>query len=290
MCKYKDEVHNCKARVQFAAGHPPYAGTSTACASAHVLVQLQCPNCFYCKLEDTGCVAKAVPVQKPPAVHLPSKAEATGETDPFDCVAGFFDWKTAWSNEKKAWCCKHKRRGCDGIFDCKAGKANWKLGWSARKKQWCCEKVKFGCVEGRPQPTPTPPESVPSSSETLFRSNGYTFRNGRFVKEAPPSAADAPASHPLLEQYAQHPPRRGLVQSAEGRARLGPFVAVAGAAVLLMALSVLATVARMRRPSRGWTTSGPGTFVGVSSGRLSSGRRYTTLPEDPPTIAEDAAH
>lgn len=29
-----------------------------------------------------------------------------------DCLAGFANWEKAWSDEKKAWCCKHGGRGC----------------------------------------------------------------------------------------------------------------------------------------------------------------------------------
>jgi len=32
--------------------------------------------------------------------------------DEFDCNAGFLDWMSGWSVEKKRWCCRHKDRGC----------------------------------------------------------------------------------------------------------------------------------------------------------------------------------
>lgn len=34
-------------------------------------------------------------------------------TAPFDCNAGFSNWRLGWSSEKKVWCCINRRVGCD---------------------------------------------------------------------------------------------------------------------------------------------------------------------------------
>jgi len=69
------------------------------------------------------------------------------ESDPYDCDAGYSNWKAGWSNSKKHWCCDHRQRGCEVPFDCDAGYSNWKAGWSEPKKQWCCVHQRRGCQE-----------------------------------------------------------------------------------------------------------------------------------------------
>jgi len=31
----------------------------------------------------------------------------------FDCRAGLANWRIGWNQEKKAWCCRNKRLGCE---------------------------------------------------------------------------------------------------------------------------------------------------------------------------------
>lgn len=101
----------------------------------------------------------------------------------YDCVAGYSNWHTGWSLDKKEWCCQHKSRGCPegqpapydcltsdsqswaeqkkewccqhhhrgcssamgDTFDCNAG---WKPGWSPSKMTWCCQHKQIGCDLG----------------------------------------------------------------------------------------------------------------------------------------------
>jgi len=82
--------------------------------------------------------------------HLGCEAQ-----EPFDCEAGFADWKYGWGNAKKEYCCQHHDKGCmekviapteAPLFDCDAGFADWKFGWSTTKKDYCCKKEGRGCL------------------------------------------------------------------------------------------------------------------------------------------------
>merc|ERR1712217_572371 len=78
-------------------------------------------------------------------------AHCTVQTPPaFDCNAALNNWKAAWSQAKKAWCCQHAHKGCDiqpiqTPFDCNAGFSNWKNVWTKDKKAWCCAHGGRGC-------------------------------------------------------------------------------------------------------------------------------------------------
>lgn len=64
----------------------------------------------------------------------------------FDCVMGYTDWEHRWTSEKKEYCCKTFRRGCNATaaasrkFDCKVGTEHWETGWSDEKRTWCCRR------------------------------------------------------------------------------------------------------------------------------------------------------
>lgn len=64
----------------------------------------------------------------------------------FDCDHKWLIWKTAWSSEKKMWCCANYNRGCvrRKRFDCMAGLSTWREGWSAAKMEWCWENEHRG--------------------------------------------------------------------------------------------------------------------------------------------------
>lgn len=69
-----------------------------------------------------------------------------------------------WSEAKKDWCCTHQQKGCIGHddtmsepFDCDAGFNNWKAGWSTNKMLWCCSHYQKGCGDpGVPGQSTTP--------------------------------------------------------------------------------------------------------------------------------------
>merc|ERR1712176_1618939 len=79
-----------------------------------------------------------------------------GTTLPFDCDASLDNAERAWSEEKKAWCCKNEKKGC--LFDCdEGGWSNWYRGWSDEKKSWCCVSTMGarGCTTSTTQTTTT---------------------------------------------------------------------------------------------------------------------------------------
>jgi len=60
-----------------------------------------------------------------------------------DCDDGHVE---AWDDAKTKWCCLSKNVGCASEpFDCEAGFSNWKAGWSSSKKAWCCHEKGKGC-------------------------------------------------------------------------------------------------------------------------------------------------
>jgi len=77
----------------------------------------------------------------------------------FDCEAAFFNWRRAWSQKKREWCCNRFGRGCtppppqgadsnatgSWHYNCSAGFTHWKEGWSDEKKVWCCQHHDKGC-------------------------------------------------------------------------------------------------------------------------------------------------
>jgi len=42
------------------------------------------------------------------------EAAKTTTSKPYDCAAGFNNWKAGWSDGKKRWCCDHEQAGCEG--------------------------------------------------------------------------------------------------------------------------------------------------------------------------------
>merc|ERR1712187_593611 len=41
--------------------------------------------------------------------------EVSKDDLPFDCEAGFQNWKKGWSYEKKQYCCDHEGKGCEDM-------------------------------------------------------------------------------------------------------------------------------------------------------------------------------
>jgi len=122
-CSYKGVSAPCNERIQFAA-IDELAGQADACEAALGLVRQQCSAaCNQCTLADSGCHVKNV------------------STAPFNCDAGFDNWREGWSFPKKAWCCENKKRGCVQAEDC-SGEAS---AWSEPKTSWCCYHEKRGC-------------------------------------------------------------------------------------------------------------------------------------------------
>lgn len=61
-----------------------------------------------CEHVGKGCSARPA-VQPTPAAQSSNPAQLK-----FDCLADFADWKEAWAEQKKVWCCEKVRKGCPG--------------------------------------------------------------------------------------------------------------------------------------------------------------------------------
>lgn len=80
---------------------------------------------------------------------------ALGTTlEPFDCIAGYFNWRHSWTDDKKAWCCVHYARACSVTttttamaFACQEEHSNLEAVWSFQKRHWCCKYSNIGCPQ-----------------------------------------------------------------------------------------------------------------------------------------------
>jgi len=96
-------------------------------------------------LNPTTTTSRDVPISSEPAK--------------FDCTTNFANWESAWSIEKRQWCCETHSRGCSRplspalvdlpgeghIYDCRAGLSDWQTGWSLAKRGYCCQTHGIGC-------------------------------------------------------------------------------------------------------------------------------------------------
>jgi len=146
-CSYNGKSGSCRQRILFVSSLR-FAGQNGACDSARSAVISVCPGCEACSVNASGCMQ--------PIPEGPSGPATTAAPQPFDCLAGFASWEEAWTDEKKAWCCKHANRGCatdlhkssstSEPYECLAGLANWEADWSPKKQKWCCEHRSRGCA------------------------------------------------------------------------------------------------------------------------------------------------
>lgn len=94
------------------------------------------------------------------------------EDNTYDCYAEVQNWRIAWSENQKEYCCLHTHVGCaagkqpqsvaseltqleditnfpvsvdTSSFDCAQGFRNWQDGWSKAKKKWCCKEYEMAC-------------------------------------------------------------------------------------------------------------------------------------------------
>mmetsp|Transcript_20995 Transcript_20995/g.48759 ORF Transcript_20995/g.48759 Transcript_20995/m.48759 type:complete len:277 (-) Transcript_20995:86-916(-) len=133
----------CKSRISWSANNE-FHGKKHACSEARKRVLDECPECSECELDDSGCAATVVGV-------------TSTSTAPFDCLAGYSDWKKQWSPEKRKYCCSQKEDTCHPLeklapgggdltvgasrtalhYDCLAGLDEWKTKWIKEKQEWC---------------------------------------------------------------------------------------------------------------------------------------------------------
>merc|ERR1711972_292769 len=62
---------------------------------------------YCCRVHHRGCPSTPAPL--PPVIVTPAPP---GPVDPYNCDAGFANWKAGWSVAKKAWCCSNEGKGC----------------------------------------------------------------------------------------------------------------------------------------------------------------------------------
>lgn len=135
-----------------------------------------------CKHGSKGCSTTGAPVPAAASTTAEAprpataRAEASTTSANYDCMEGWFNWRSGWSLGKKTWCCEHAHKGCyekeDETtttmldFDCSAGLDTWEKLWSREKQHWCCEHESRGCA-GAVTPAPTlaapapPPRPAP---------------------------------------------------------------------------------------------------------------------------------
>lgn len=141
-----------------------------------------------------------------------------------DCLSGFLNWQTEWSDTRKKWCCRHRNLGCgsrdealqkkdgtataadhgsDGFstkYDCATDLLFWKQLWSYERKDWCCKHEALGCYECTSEPAMWPHDQL----EWCCRSKGIACEMAGIkslydeslaaVAAAPSSARAAPGS------------------------------------------------------------------------------------------------
>mmetsp|Transcript_21482 Transcript_21482/g.40995 ORF Transcript_21482/g.40995 Transcript_21482/m.40995 type:complete len:554 (+) Transcript_21482:101-1762(+) len=90
----------CRTRLRIVASEE-FAGQTYACERAAERVGKECIVCRGCQLDKDFCDDLIV-----------SKVLKSNFTLLHDCLAGFANWEHTWSDDKKAWCCKHGGRGC----------------------------------------------------------------------------------------------------------------------------------------------------------------------------------
>lgn len=91
-CELHGTMATCKDRIQFSARHS-FAHQPGACGKAYRSVQTECDTCAACQVEEVQC--QELPVSYP-----------------YDCDAGFSNWRAGWSARKKHWCCQTYQKGC----------------------------------------------------------------------------------------------------------------------------------------------------------------------------------
>lgn len=101
------------------------------------------------------------------------------------CDEGYSNWKSAWSDHKKDWCCLKFNRGClfttqvttttstvrttdrprSTAYDCSEGFSNWEQGWSVGKRVYCCLHEDKGCQTITNPDAPAAPTPEPDNFE-----------------------------------------------------------------------------------------------------------------------------
>jgi len=189
------------------------------------------------------------PSQAPPAWAPVATVQATSRTSlPFDCLAGFANWKHGWSPPKKAWCCQRTNRGCETTqkptpsssqtYECESSSTSDR--WSTDKRAWCCKHRSRGC-----QTTSTPIQ-FDCAAGFANRERGWSNHKKEWcckqkhvgcpaskkLETAPAADTPAPARSRPQGAPAEEPPGHvhAAAESAAARAPPGPARAAARSA------------------------------------------------------------
>jgi len=113
----------------------------------------RCQRVWGIQQQSDCCSRRGMCCAKPVVQPAPVQQQPTGPVDPFNCADDFDGWQSAWSLDKRQWCCKIHGRGCGSneflpanSYNCDVGFANWVKGWSVQKKTWCCQNAQKGCI------------------------------------------------------------------------------------------------------------------------------------------------
>jgi len=143
---------SCRQHAQAVASRR-FGHESNGCLLAATFVRERCKSCPRCSAVAAGCGTWLPEPSAPNSTRHgagPSKpAGSSADAESYDCDEGIADFARIWSLAKKAWCCRHRHRGCPPSvnYDCDAGYENWEMGWSLFKKAWCCQHHFKGCPE-----------------------------------------------------------------------------------------------------------------------------------------------
>ncbi|CAJ1429676.1 unnamed protein product [Effrenium voratum] len=63
----------------------------------------------------------------------------------FHCDIDLRNANSAWSREKREWCCEKEGVACEEDFHCEVALRNHALAWSSAKKKFCCKTAGIAC-------------------------------------------------------------------------------------------------------------------------------------------------
>lgn len=176
------------------------------------------------------------PPQEGPAVLLPVDAPAAtpspgDEGSSFDCLSGYYNLDTEWSQEKRFWCCAHEKLGCNHLYNCNPDDvSNPMTSWSLDKFQFCCDAYAVGCLSTQAPEAEVAPEALfncnpdrPGNSLARWSEEQVeyccnNFQIGCDAPGSPESTEEVPAARAAPAEAAPAPAE---VQPAEAAAETG---------------------------------------------------------------------